>query len=477
MKHFQSLDCIVLSHSDSSFLRVDTSIDCQSTRYLSFRAAVFLFIIIYQSIPIVWFILLFKQREELHQKHRTDINLALFVRDQNKSLNWLRLLFNDYVPSRWWFEVVEIYRRMMFVGVLPLMSPDVSIRSVMGVIFSIISVAFYREEQPFRIPFTNFIAFIAQYVILLVYYCALSISTELVVFGLSGAFMGVFLVALVLLVLALVLILAFNRIQRERDLKKSIVEHATRRAEDASNFSHTKFVTTFKAIFNTAVPATHVLAFHYSTLQAAQRYQKCGIMSKAGRDGIFVSLRGPHQLTASEFEVFASSASSSTSFEAVIVVALPARVLTPVPGVSDQNIRMVASGILLSLRPTSFTAVFDAAPWLKLSHMFPNAVKGPCILPPASIVRVYVLTKESTATIEDDIDDEFHLSEKRSSLGANYEMTQLKVRKAMSFEEERKTRPVGVDLVPTKNINNQFPLHSFFQIFYIYLYTYTIVRS
>jgi len=87
--------------------------------------------------------------------------VALTLRDGDASLEHIKFLFHDYVPGRWWFEVVDMYegsavlllslqtlkswcvcalhsmvphvnrvhmsnryRRILFVGVLPLLSQD-----------------------------------------------------------------------------------------------------------------------------------------------------------------------------------------------------------------------------------------------------------------------------------------------------------------------------------------------------------------
>lgn len=38
----------------------------------------------------------------------------------NESLDHIRFLFDDYKLSRWYFEVVDLYRRVLFTGILPL---------------------------------------------------------------------------------------------------------------------------------------------------------------------------------------------------------------------------------------------------------------------------------------------------------------------------------------------------------------------
>jgi hypothetical protein len=108
------------------------------------------------------------------------------MRDRDKKLDALRFLFQDYKCANWWFEVAEMYRRVCFIGVLPLTSPVSATRASLGCILAIGSVAYFREKQPYRVAFTNFIAHAAQFVILLTYYAALSIDTGVMVdFGLQ----------------------------------------------------------------------------------------------------------------------------------------------------------------------------------------------------------------------------------------------------------------------------------------------------
>jgi hypothetical protein len=161
MKQLQSLDCIPFSHDHSSYLRADTGIDCQSSDYEYFKSVVTFFIILYQCIPIMWMTLLYRQRVSLDPKVG-DNKLALFIRDNNPELASIRFLFNDYNCNKWWFEVAEMYRRVVFVGVLPLVSPITATRASMGCVLAIASVAYYREERPYRVGFTNFIAHMAQ---------------------------------------------------------------------------------------------------------------------------------------------------------------------------------------------------------------------------------------------------------------------------------------------------------------------------
>jgi hypothetical protein len=160
-KQLQVFDCIKVSQH--YYLRSDTAVSCESHQYLSFRSVIIMFFIMYQFIPITWFILLCLKRASLNPPTSNhDPKLALFIRDNNQDLASLRFLFKDYKCNKWWFEIADMYRRIVFIGIVPLVSSNPSTRASFGCMFAIMGVAYFREEQPYRVEFTNTIAHIAQ---------------------------------------------------------------------------------------------------------------------------------------------------------------------------------------------------------------------------------------------------------------------------------------------------------------------------
>jgi hypothetical protein len=162
MKQLQALDCIPFNHDHSSYLRVDTAVDCESSDYARFKSVVIMFICFYQLIPLTWMWLLYQKRDALYIPRGPNESSFLTIRDTDPSLSYLRFLFKDYRGEKWWFEVAEMYRRIMYIGVLPLFTPDSSKRASLGCMFAIMSYVYFREEEPFRVSFTNSIACIAQ---------------------------------------------------------------------------------------------------------------------------------------------------------------------------------------------------------------------------------------------------------------------------------------------------------------------------
>lgn len=132
------------------------------------------------------------------------------------SLDPIRFLFDDYKLSRWYFEVVDLYRRIIFMAVLPLLSKDNAIVSYIGFMLAFLSSIYIRELSPFRVEFTNVIAVIGQYVILLVFMAALLIETgSLSSLNLSNLALGIILLSINLLIILLVVIGALLRYHSE----------------------------------------------------------------------------------------------------------------------------------------------------------------------------------------------------------------------------------------------------------------------
>lgn len=145
------------------YVRGDTSIDAQDQVYYTFRGIVLCFIGLYQLIPMTWAYLLYRNRHELNPAVAShDSRLAMYIRDNNPKLKSLRFLYGEYKCDKWWFEIADMYRRIIFIGVVPLVSPNPATRASFGCILAIMSIVYYREEQPYRVEFTNLVAHVSQ---------------------------------------------------------------------------------------------------------------------------------------------------------------------------------------------------------------------------------------------------------------------------------------------------------------------------
>lgn len=213
--------------AEKKYLRIDTSIDCDSAEYQTFMVYDGLFIAAYLSIPLVWFVLLYKERKSLNPPlgnqeaaHPEEaLQAILSTRDSDPQLQPLRFLFAIYQPAHYFMECVEMYRRVLFVGLLPLLSAASDRRAALGVFFSLCSLAFYREVEPFLRPSTNILAHVAQYANLLTYAAALTMVVGLDN-GVKPLLFGLILVAVNCSVVGLILWACVRKMLSEREAQK-----------------------------------------------------------------------------------------------------------------------------------------------------------------------------------------------------------------------------------------------------------------
>lgn len=106
--------------------------DCHSDSYKkTFVPTVAVLIVIFQSLPLSYIALLYSVRERLNPKMGNP-TLAMETRELDETLHAYRFLFSDYKLNRWYFEIVDLYRRIFFIGVLPLISEDPGTKAYLG---------------------------------------------------------------------------------------------------------------------------------------------------------------------------------------------------------------------------------------------------------------------------------------------------------------------------------------------------------
>jgi len=396
-KQFQALNCLHLNKENMSFLRDDSSIDCNSSDYLNFRSYLICFIIVYQSIPLMWFILLYQYKDKL-DRHNRNHDFELYIRDNNRSLDHLRFLFNDYKVKKWWFEVFEMYRRIIFIGILPLISTVTSKRASFGCYLAIASVVYFREAEPYRHKTCNVIAHMAQVAILVTYFTAISLDLGVMYdFGLSTLGVGIFLVLCNLSLTAIFLFIGYSRFKYHKERKQNIKAKAEK-MEWAVGFSAKKFRTTLKSINATSVAASEVLVFYYASFELARMAMRSGLPAFEKFGGVPFTLRHPHQCGITEQNIFACHDSTTTHEEGgdnssavsfpndvLLVLALPRGLLRSLKGYEEHSyLCCLPVGVLKAMRPVHPTRIVDVKPWSE----------GVVMVPPPCILRSYNLVKE-----------------------------------------------------------------------------------
>ena len=136
---FSSLDCDNIEGIGVRFLRADANIDCDSDMRRPFLALLVPLIAIYQAVPIMYFILLYRVRHKINppvsrlegsvrglglnpefsgkSEHQTSAQnslkrLGIFqASTTDPAVIPIRFLFEAYRPDLYYFEVFETYRR------------------------------------------------------------------------------------------------------------------------------------------------------------------------------------------------------------------------------------------------------------------------------------------------------------------------------------------------------------------------------
>jgi hypothetical protein len=73
------------------------------------------------SIPLMWFAALYRMRDRLNPA--ADTGLVLWMRERDPQLAPLRFLFAPYQPRYYYWEGLELYRRIAFIGILVIFFP------------------------------------------------------------------------------------------------------------------------------------------------------------------------------------------------------------------------------------------------------------------------------------------------------------------------------------------------------------------
>mmetsp|Transcript_99775 Transcript_99775/g.285258 ORF Transcript_99775/g.285258 Transcript_99775/m.285258 type:complete len:402 (+) Transcript_99775:995-2200(+) len=174
---FKGLNCLTLE-SGRQYLRVDTSVDCsfESRDYQLMLGITIPFILLYQAIPIVWFYTLYTNRERLNPPV-TDARRAYEKRAKDRSVAHLRFLFSDYRCSGYYYEVLDMYRRIFLLGLLPFIEVPV-VRAAFGCMFAALSCFLFREWLPYYSVTANSLALAAQFQILLTFSGAFTVLSS-----------------------------------------------------------------------------------------------------------------------------------------------------------------------------------------------------------------------------------------------------------------------------------------------------------
>lgn len=187
---FKSFNCVNADPDGvtgvySQYLVADMSIRCDSQRYYFGVVWATLSIFLYPiGIPTLYGYLLYLSRHKIHEEVLfRAVDDKGYVRSSSMAVTdstaQLRFLHMAYKPLRWYWEVIETFRRIFMVGVLALLASGTSIQIVIGMVASVLFIWLYAVYEPYNSPALQLFAELCQWSEFLVLFGALAIKTDM----------------------------------------------------------------------------------------------------------------------------------------------------------------------------------------------------------------------------------------------------------------------------------------------------------
>ena len=112
---FRLFEC--MSITENAYLVADLSIDCAGPTHRAMEIYGYFMIAIYPiGMPALFFVLLSRVQERINPPNADIEAEALELRSFDLGIAHLRPIFEMYRPTYWWFEVVDLYRRILLMG-------------------------------------------------------------------------------------------------------------------------------------------------------------------------------------------------------------------------------------------------------------------------------------------------------------------------------------------------------------------------
>jgi hypothetical protein len=173
----QDVDPDNSQEGESEYMRSDYSISCSSDRYLFGVYWATVMIIIYPiGVPLLFFCLLYRQKEAIINRPHLTSSLSALNYDEPQSqpqpqpsslspssslwksnssqdseiiLRPLRVLYASYVPTFWYWEIFETYFRLLLTGFLVLVSQGSTLQIIIGILNILLFLQLYNSYQPY----------------------------------------------------------------------------------------------------------------------------------------------------------------------------------------------------------------------------------------------------------------------------------------------------------------------------------------
>ena len=188
--------------------------DCDSPLHKHYEIYAWVFILIYPiSTPPCIGYLLWRSRNRINPPHAKSEADALSIRANDQSISALHQLFYPYKPTYFYFEIVDIYRRILMSGSLILIDGKPQ-RAVVGLGLSLLFVALYQTACPYVTTPLQALSISGVWMLVLVYGGGMLLISRPCAFSDIG--LGVILLIAMLILFTMAIMLQFEKTRRDQ---------------------------------------------------------------------------------------------------------------------------------------------------------------------------------------------------------------------------------------------------------------------
>jgi len=160
---FAAFPCYELD--SGSWLRADVAIECGSAAHAEAKLLALVAIILYPiGLPLISFILLLQAREAIHGKEATPLSKAI------------AFLWREFKPELWWWEVVELLKRVVLVGLMQLVWYGEVLQVLLGTLLAMSFLLFQLAASPYADPSLNLVASISSYCLVVFFFMCIALK-------------------------------------------------------------------------------------------------------------------------------------------------------------------------------------------------------------------------------------------------------------------------------------------------------------
>jgi hypothetical protein len=168
---FQTFNCREIDQS--RFLTPDLSINCDSSEHARAEGVARLMIGAFSiGLPAIYQALLYPHRHQLAS------SLSHEGTGGSGSFRMFKFLYDDYKPQYYWWEALEIVRKLLLTGVLVQFQKGSLIQTVMAIVIIVLHMLLLAHFKPYKRPRDGAVSLFVYAMLLAVFFGALLLSAQ-----------------------------------------------------------------------------------------------------------------------------------------------------------------------------------------------------------------------------------------------------------------------------------------------------------